>query len=121
MNHQAFEDLLRDVPSRVQLAPREAWAVARRRHLRRRVLVVSLSVATTIGLVFGAQAFNRSNRAEPAPSPGSTFVRAEYVGETWKVLRSDGSSFEIDTHEHFAPLGLSPDGRWLSYTQGPES
>lgn len=123
MTREAFDDLLRDVPDRVRLDPAAAWTDARRRRLRRRALAAGLSAAAVVGLAVGLTNLTGSDQAEPAPSPGATFVRAESDGNTWTLLRSDGTTLTLDPKIDFPgpTFGLSPDGRWLSYAQGPES
>jgi hypothetical protein len=123
MRPTIFDDLLRDVPDRMRLSPSAAWAASRRRRLRRRVLAASLSVVAVLGLAIGLQNLSGTTQTEPAPFPGATFVRAERVGDNWEVLRSDGTTLTLDPQLDYesATLGLSPDGRWLSYAQGPES
>ena len=123
MTRETFDDLLRDVPDRVGLSPTAAWTDARRRRLRRRALAAGLSATAVLALAVGLANLTGTDRAEPAPYPGATFLRAESDGDTWKVTRSDGTTLTLDPKDDFpgATLGLSPDGRWLSYAQGPES
>ena len=122
MSHRAFDELVRDVPDRVRLSPRTAWAEARRRRRRRRGAVLVAAVAVAVGAAAGFRALGDTSHVEPAPSPGATFVRADRVGSHWEVLRSNGTRLTLDPQIDFTgpTLGISPDGRWLSYALGPE-
>ncbi|MEQ6902047.1 hypothetical protein [Nocardioides sp. YIM 152588] len=91
------------------------------------VVVVTRGGASADGARDGAGGGGGAETGAAAPgSPvaaptddGATYVRAARQEAGWLVERSDGSSFTIDPVEDRSAvaLGLSPDGRWLSYLQ----
>jgi hypothetical protein len=125
MTRAELEHLIADVPDLVRLSPAEAVVEAERRVRRRRV--AGLGLAAALAGIIAVGVTTLAPDAAPdltgtPPTPGATFVQAERTGETWRVERSDGSFVTIDPRIDVpeAPLGISPDGRWLSFVQGPE-
>lgn len=125
MTRAELEHLTVDVPDLVRLSPAGAVMEARRRIRRRRMVGAGMAAALVVALTMGVAVLLPGAGPEltsTPPTSGATFVQAERTGQTWRVLRSDGSSVSIDSRidSPEATLGVSPDGRWLSFVQGPE-
>lgn len=83
-------------------------------------MTVPLCIALAVGLAAGLPRLG-ADSVGSVDFPGATYVEAQRMGDGWQVRRSDGTSLRLDPEleDGRAAVALSPDGRWLSYAQGP--